>query len=105
MGDIRQVGLVIGVELVRDWRTRDPFDLRERVGSRVCEAMARRGVLTRPIGNVVPLIPPYCTSERQARKMVETLSLSIEEIFPSNARQLRRSSSKLSRPAPFAPSN
>ncbi len=102
VGDIRQVGLVVGVELVRDWRTRDPFDLRERVGIRVCEGMARRGVLTRPIGNVVPLIPPYCTSERQARKIVETLRLSIEEIFPANARQLRRSSGKLSPPAPFA---
>ncbi len=89
VGDIRQVGLVVGVELVRDWRTRDPFDLRERAGIRVCEAMARRGVLTRPIGNVVPLIPPYCTSMKQAGKMVETLSLSIQEVFATNNRRAR----------------
>jgi adenosylmethionine-8-amino-7-oxononanoate aminotransferase len=87
VGDIRQVGLVVGVELVRDWRTREPFDLRQRAGIRVCEAMARRGVLTRPIGNVIPLIPPYCTSEKQARKMVEALSLSIEETFPGNGQR------------------
>ena len=73
VGDIRQVGLVVGVELVRDWRTREPFDLRARVGIRVCEAMARQGVLTRPIGNVVVLMPPYCTTPAEARRMVAAL--------------------------------
>jgi adenosylmethionine-8-amino-7-oxononanoate aminotransferase len=48
-----------GVELVKNWKTREPFPLRERVGIRVCEAMARRGVLTRPVGNVIVLMPPY----------------------------------------------
>ena len=62
VGDIRQVGLVAGIELVRNWPTRQPFDLRQRAGIRVCEALAKRGVLTRPIGNVVVLMPPYCTT-------------------------------------------
>ena len=62
VGDIRQVGLIAGVELVKNWRTRRPFDLRERAGIRVCEAMAKRGVLTRPVGNVIVLMPPYCTT-------------------------------------------
>lgn len=81
VGDIRQVGLVVGVELVKDWRSRAPFDLRERVGFRVCEAMARRGVLTRPVGNVIVLIPPYCTSPGQARRMVQALREAVEELF------------------------
>jgi lysine---8-amino-7-oxononanoate aminotransferase len=87
VGDIRQVGLVAGVELVRDWRTREPFDLKERAGIRVCEAMSRRGVLTRPIGNVIPLLPPYCTTEKQAGKMVEVLGLGIAEVFPVSRRR------------------
>ena len=73
VGDIRQVGLVAGIELVKDWRTREPFAQRERAGIRVCEAMARRGVLTRPIGNVIALMPPYCTTRAQVRKMVGAL--------------------------------
>lgn len=81
VGDVRQVGLIAGVELVRDWRTREPFDLRERAGIRVCEAMARRGVLTRPIGNVVVLMPPYCTTPAQARRMITALAESVEEVF------------------------
>jgi adenosylmethionine-8-amino-7-oxononanoate aminotransferase len=77
VGDIRQVGLVVGVELVKNWRTREAFEVRERAGIRVCEAMARRGVLTRPVGNVIVLMPPYCTTPTQVRRMVATLSDSI----------------------------
>jgi adenosylmethionine-8-amino-7-oxononanoate aminotransferase len=81
VGDIRQVGLIAGIELVKNWRTREPFDLHERAGIRVCEAMARRGVLTRPIGNVIVLMPPYCTTPAQAREMVSVLRGAIREIF------------------------
>src|ERR1017187_3425836 len=77
VGDIRRVGLIAGIELVRDWRTREPFDLRERAGIRVCEAMARRGVLTRPAGNVIVLMPPYCTTPVQMKKMIHVIYESI----------------------------
>jgi adenosylmethionine-8-amino-7-oxononanoate aminotransferase len=81
VGDVRQAGLVAGVELVRDWRTREPFDLREQAGIRVCEAMARRGVLTRPIGNVIVLMPPYCTTTGQVRQMVQALAAAVRETW------------------------
>ncbi len=81
VGDIRQVGLVAGIELVKDWRTRQPFDLRERAGIRVCDAMARRGVLTRPIGNVVVLMPPYCTTPVQAGRMARAVAEAVAETF------------------------
>ena len=77
VGDIRQVGLVAGVELVKNWKTREPFPLREQAGLRVCAAMARRGVLTRPVGNVIVLMPPYCTTRIQAHKMIRALRESI----------------------------
>jgi adenosylmethionine-8-amino-7-oxononanoate aminotransferase len=79
VGDVRQAGLVAGVELVQDWRTRAPFDLRARAGLRVCEAMARRGVLTRPVGNAIMLMPPYCTTPAQLEKMVGALRAAIRE--------------------------
>ena len=84
VGDIRQVGLIAGIELVKDWRTREPFDLRERAGIRACEAMARRGVLTRPVGNVIVLMPPYCTTPRQAKTMVNVVSAAITGTFRPN---------------------
>jgi len=81
VGDIRQVGLVVGMELVRDWRTREPFDLRERAGIRVCEHMAKSGVLTRPIGNVIVLMPPFCTTPSQARQMIDAVYNACKETF------------------------
>lgn len=85
VGDIRQVGLVAGVELVRDWRIREAFNLKERAGIRVCEAMARRGVLTRPIGNVVVIMPPFCSTSHQVRRMVGALANAIRETLSSGA--------------------
>lgn len=82
VGDLRQEGLVAGIELVRDWRTRESFPLAEQAGMRVCEAMARRGVLTRAIGNIIALMPPYCTTKAQLRRMVAAVADSIEEVHP-----------------------
>jgi adenosylmethionine-8-amino-7-oxononanoate aminotransferase len=79
VGDIRQVGLVAGVELVKNWKTREPYPLREQAGIRVCAAMARRGVLTLPVGNVVVLMPPYCATKIQAQKIIRALRSSILE--------------------------
>ena len=69
------------VELVRDWRTREPFEVRERVGIRVCAAMARRGVLTRPIGDVIVLMPPFCTTAAQVNRMVRATEEAIREVI------------------------
>jgi len=77
VGDIRQVGLIAGIELVQNWRTRKPFALHERAGIRVCETMAKRGVLTRPVGNVIVLMPPYCATRAQVRRMVAALEDSV----------------------------
>ena len=95
VGDIRQVGLIAGIELVKDWRTREPFPLADRAGIRVCEAMTRRGVLTRPIGNVIVIMPPYCTTPSQVERIISALYESIAEVLggsPSKekARRLER---------------
>jgi len=91
VGDIRRNGSAVGIELVRDWTQRTPFDLREQAGIRVCSAMARRGVLTRAIGNVVVLMPPYCTTPRQIRIIVGTLHAAIAETLGPPTPKVRRS--------------
>jgi adenosylmethionine-8-amino-7-oxononanoate aminotransferase len=46
--------------------------------------MARRGVLTRPVGNVIVLMPPFCATPTQVRRMVASLRESVEEILEAS---------------------
>lgn len=81
VGDIRQVGLIAGIELVRDWKRRTPYPLTQQAGLRVAAAMAKAGVLTRPIGNVLVLMPPYCTTAAEAERMVDTMQRCIRKVL------------------------
>jgi adenosylmethionine-8-amino-7-oxononanoate transaminase len=81
VGDVRQEGLICAIELVRDFATQQPFDFAERIGHRVCEAARAHGLLTRPIGDVLVLMPPYCVSEDQLTQMVEALWLGLKEVL------------------------
>lgn len=58
VGDVRQCGLLAGIELVRDRTTKEPYPWEERRGWRVCDHARTEGVLLRPLGNVVVIMPP-----------------------------------------------
>ncbi|MFI5224218.1 MAG: aminotransferase class III-fold pyridoxal phosphate-dependent enzyme, partial [Nitrospirales bacterium] len=78
VGDIRQRGFIAAVELVEDTQTQKPYPLEARMGHRVAMDARRRGLLLRPIGNVMILIPPLSTSLPELRRMVDILRTSIE---------------------------
>ncbi len=80
VGDIRQVGLIAGIELVKDRSSRTPYPITERIGIQVCQAMAKHGVLTRPIGNVIAILPIYTMTKRQVTQIIDALSKSIREV-------------------------
>jgi adenosylmethionine-8-amino-7-oxononanoate aminotransferase len=60
VGDIRQRGLMVGIELVADKSTREPFPLERRVGHQVILAARKLGAILRPLGDVIVLLPPLC---------------------------------------------
>jgi adenosylmethionine-8-amino-7-oxononanoate aminotransferase len=82
VGDVRQEGLIGAIELVADFKTRAPFPFAERIGQRVCEAARKHGLLTRPVGDVLVLMPPYCASESQLTAMAEALWRGLCEVLP-----------------------
>ena len=82
VGDVRQEGLICAIEIVRDFKTRQAFPFSERTGHRICEAARKHGLLTRPVGDVLVLMPPYCVTENQIEQMVEALWLGLGEILP-----------------------
>ncbi|MBW7461056.1 aminotransferase class III-fold pyridoxal phosphate-dependent enzyme, partial [Paenibacillus sepulcri] len=73
VGDIRQQGLMIGIELVRDKNTREPYEWVERIGVRTSLKARELGMLTRPLGNVIVFIPPLASSEAELELMTAIL--------------------------------
>ena len=65
VGDVRQRGMMVGVELVRNRQTKEPFHWADRRGARVCEHALQHGVWLRPLGNVVVIMPPLSIEMEQ----------------------------------------
>lgn len=79
VGDVRQCGFIGAVELVQDKATKKPFPYDERTGARVCRRARDKGILLRPLGDVVYFIPPYCISESQLKALLDAALASIRE--------------------------
>jgi len=83
VGDIRGLGLMCGVEIVKDRQTREEFAAADKVGPRVHDACARRGLFSRARGDVYCLAPPIITTHTQLDRIVEILHESVVEVLGS----------------------
>lgn len=77
VGDVRQAGLMCGIELVKDKETKAPFPWRQRVAYRSTLKMRELGMLTRPLGDVVVFMPPFASTDEQIRKMISIMKEAI----------------------------
>ncbi len=80
VGDIRQVGLMCGIELVQDKETGKPFPWESRMGYHSTLEMRKRGMLTRPLGDVIVFMPPLASTADQIRQMIQIMRDSIEAV-------------------------
>ena len=80
VGDVRQCGVMVGIELVRDEITREPYAWEDAIGVRVILEARRRGVVIRPLGNVIVLMPPLCITEEQIDLLVQVTAESIQTV-------------------------
>ncbi|HEY7871303.1 MAG TPA: adenosylmethionine--8-amino-7-oxononanoate transaminase [Rudaea sp.] len=71
VADVRQTGMIAAVELVRDKATRTPFATSERRGLRVYRRGLERGVLLRPLGDVIYFMPPYVIAPEEIDLMID----------------------------------
>jgi adenosylmethionine-8-amino-7-oxononanoate aminotransferase len=69
--DIRQCGSIVAIEYARDRSTREPFPWRERRHLRIYRHALERGVLLRPLGNVIYFMPPYIVTPEEIELMVD----------------------------------
>ncbi len=85
VGDIRGRGLMVGVELVAEKESRRPYSPGARVGHRVITAARKRGVILRPLGDVIVLMPPLCLGEEELELLVSAVAESIREVTEKEA--------------------
>jgi len=82
VGDVRQEGTILAVEIVAERSSRKPFPAAERRGVRICQTARDFGLLTRPIGDVLVLMPPYSTTAEELEQMVTALQKAIAKELP-----------------------
>lgn len=78
VGDVRQRGLMVGIELVADRPSKRPFAPGLRLGRKVALLARERGVIVRPLGDVVVLMPPLAISEAELDLLVDAVALSVD---------------------------
>jgi adenosylmethionine-8-amino-7-oxononanoate aminotransferase len=82
VGNTRQCGLIAGIELVADRSTQTPFDWRERRGWQVCRYARSIGVLLRPLGDVIVVMPPLAISLDELDRIGEAIDRGIAAVCP-----------------------
>lgn len=85
VGEVRKMGMVAGIELVRDRDTREPYPWEERVGVRVCLEARKQGIFLRPLGNVIVLFPPLSISLEELKILMDGIETSIRIVTDRTA--------------------
>jgi adenosylmethionine-8-amino-7-oxononanoate aminotransferase len=80
VGDIRQRGYMIGIELVKNRGTKEPFPLKEKIAWKVCNKARDKGLLIRPLGNVIVLMPTLNMSGKELKSLLRITAEAISEV-------------------------
>jgi adenosylmethionine-8-amino-7-oxononanoate aminotransferase len=80
VGDVRQWGLMVGIELVRDRATREGYTPQERIGHRVILEARKMGIIIRPLGSVIILMPPLSIEFQEIERLLSVLAEAIRAV-------------------------
>lgn len=80
VGDIRQLGFMVGVELVLDPDTGEAYPYEDKMGIRVIQEARRRGLILRPLDNVIVLMPPLSMSREELGRLLDITYESIRMV-------------------------
>ena len=71
VGDVRQWGFMVGIELVEDKKTLKAYRPEKRMGHKVILEARKRGVMIRPLGDVVVLMPPLTINREELKQLLD----------------------------------
>jgi adenosylmethionine-8-amino-7-oxononanoate aminotransferase len=80
VGDVRQCGMIGGIELVRNKSSKEAYDWEERVGMTVCREARKHGIFLRPLGNVIVIFPPLSITESELELLLDGVEQSIRTV-------------------------
>jgi len=83
VGEVRQKGFMVGIELVKDKQSKESYPLEEKVGIRVILEARKRGLIIRPLGDVIVIMPPLSISCEDLGKLVKIVFHSIDKVTSS----------------------
>lgn len=82
VAQFRQTGMICAFELMADPATRTPFAAHERIGLRLYRAALERGLLLRPLGDVLYWMPPYCIDADDIAHLSQATSDALQAVLP-----------------------
>jgi len=82
VGDTRQLGLMAGIEIVKDKKTGRMFAVEEKTAIKICRRARDYGVILRPLGNVIVIMPPLSVTVGQIEKIINAVGKSIRDVLP-----------------------
>lgn len=80
VGDVRQIGMIAAIELVKDKLTKEKFDYKLKTATRICDYALKKGVLIRPLGDVIYFMPPYVINNKEIDTMIDVTFEAIKAI-------------------------
>src|SRR5512145_3517359 len=87
VGDIRRRGLMAGIEIVASRESKEPYPPERKVGRRVVRKAREKGVVLRPLGDVVVLMPPLSSTGEEIVHLVRSAASAIDEVLAGDTPQ------------------
>jgi len=84
VSEVRLRGMMGGIELIKNKKTNEPYPYEWKMGYRVCAEAKKRGVLIRPLGNVIVVMPPLGIGKKDLFRLIEAISQSIQSATGKN---------------------
>jgi len=88
VGDVRQCGMMAGIEIVKDKTAKQPFPYEKTVGAKLCAAMRPKGAMMRPLGDVIVLMPPVAIDLPTLGELLDIVTDTLQNDLPAIVEKL-----------------
>lgn len=80
VGDVRHIGMIGAIELVKDKKTKEAFGFQERIGLEIYKQGLKRNLILRPLGNIIYLLLPLCVRKKELEHILGSAYSIVESI-------------------------